>query len=160
MFGPQLHGSGHLFLHDVNPSFLLQAKRKLRDARIKNFTCIQGDSSTLRKLHRKMDWVLVDPPSTGSGHYRRYAERKWLFSDDSLNEKICVQREIFRQALKYMKNGGKIVYCTSSILPEENAEQIKFFCDTYNLYLSSEPVYALPQSRGMNGFFSAVLERH
>jgi len=158
VFGPDLNGKGHLFLHDVNENFLVQARRKLRDAKIKNFTCVAADSPQLKKLYRKMDWVLVDPPSTGSGHYRRYPERKWLFSEESLAEKIEIQKEIFKNALKFMKKGGKIVYSTSSILPEENAEQIKYFCNTHNLYLSEEPVYALPQSRGMDGFFCAILE--
>ena len=160
VFGSQLKGSGHLFLHDVNTNFLAQAKRKLRDANIKNFTCVPNDSPQLKRLVRKMDWVLVDPPSTGSGHYRRYPDRKWLFSDESLSEKIQIQREIFKEAIKFMKKGGKIVYSTSSILPEENAEQIKYFCNIHSLYLTAEPVYALPQSRGMDGFFCAVMERH
>jgi 16S rRNA (cytosine967-C5)-methyltransferase len=158
VFGPKLKGKGHLFLHDVNDRYLIQARHKLKGAGLKNFTCLSPDSIQLKKLKGMVDWILVDPPSTGSGHYRRYPDRKWLYSDNLLNEKILNQRDIFQNALRYLKRGGKIVYATSSILPEENAEQIKYFCDKHKLFLSSEPVYSLPQSRGMDGFFCAVLE--
>lgn len=160
VIGPALQSKGHLFLHDVNPKYLVQAKQKLRNAKIKNFTTIPPQSDQLRLLRNKMDWVLVDVPSTGSGQFRRYPERKWLYSAELLERTVSVQQEIFSAALKFLKpKTGKIVYATSSILPAENIEQVKFFCQTHKLYLSSEPVHSLPQSRGMDGFFSAILER-
>ena len=161
VFAPVLKGKGHLFLHDIQSRYLVQARHKLRDAGIRNFSCLGPDASQqLRRLRGKMDWILVDPPSTGSGHYRRYPERKWLFNDSMLDQKVKVQREIFASALQYLRgNGGKIVYATSSILPEENAHQLEYFCERHKLFLSTEPVYSLPQSHGMDGFFCAVLER-
>ena len=159
VFGPQLKGKGHLFLHDVNEFYLKQAKRKLYNAKIRNFSCLTTGSPQLDSLKRKMDWILVDVPSTGSGQFRRYPERKWLYSDESLQKHIADQREIFKRALTYLSRKGKIVYSTSSILPDENMEQVKHFCESHKLYLVKEPVFSLPQSHGMDGFFSAVLER-
>jgi 16S rRNA (cytosine967-C5)-methyltransferase len=155
VFGPKLGGKGHLFLYDINPVFLKQASRKLRDAGIRNFTCLESEP---RNLGSNMDWVLIDPPTTGSGQFRRYPDRKWLYSDAFLKESVVLQRQIFESGLRYLKRGGKIVYATGSIMPEENEEQVKYFCDKHKLYLVKEPVYALPQSHGMDGFFCAILE--
>lgn len=159
VLGPKLQGKGHLFLHDVNPRYLLQARKKLRETGIRNFTCVSPGSEQFSGLKGKMDWVLVDPPSTGTGQFRRYPDRKWLFSDSRLNETVQQQRAIFATALEKMNPQGKIVYSTSSILPEENEMQIKHFCDMHKLYLVSEPIYSLPVSHGMDGFFCAIMER-
>lgn len=160
VFAPSLKGKGHLFLHDVNERYLTQARNKMRNSRIKNFSILAPGSPQLDLLKRKMDWIIVDVPSTGSGQFRRYPERKWMYSDAYLDRIVELQRSIFSDSLKYLKKRGKIVYSTSSVLPEENLEQVKYFCDKHKLYLVHEPVYSLPQSRGMDGFFSAVLERH
>lgn len=154
VFGPNMAGKGHLFLHDVNQRYLMQARQKLRNAKIRNFTL----SSPVQK--RSMDWILIDVPSTGTGSFRRYPDRKWLFTNELLEKSIALQREIFAQALPFLKKRGKIVYATASILPEENMHQVQYFCDTHKMYLSGEPVHALPQSHGMDGFFSATLEFH
>jgi len=155
VFGPSLRGKGHLYLNDVNARFLIKAKQNLSRAGVKNFSVLAGES----KLQRTMDWVLVDAPSSGSGQFRRYPERKWLFSEKRLNESVEKQREIFQAALRYLKKKGKIVYSVSSILPEEGLEQVKHLCSVHKLYLSSAPVHSLPESHGMDGFFTAVLER-
>ena len=159
VFGPSLQGKGHLYLHDVNGRYLTQAKKKMRAARIKNFSALVAGCPQTDLLRRRMDWVLVDAPSTGSGQYRRYPDRKWLFSDELLESTVETQRMIFKEALRYLKKSGKIVYSTASIFPEENLEQVKYFCNQHGLYLTQEPVHSLPQSHGMDGFFCAVLER-
>jgi 16S rRNA (cytosine967-C5)-methyltransferase len=156
VFGPTLQGKGHIFLHDINPRYLQQARMKMKAAKIPNFTIIASEENRLRG---KMDYVLVDAPSTGSGQFRRYPERKWMFTDDSLTSSVQRQRDIFKQALKYLRGDGKIIYSVSSILSPETWEQVKYFCETHKLFLSYEPVHSLPVSHGMDGFFCAIMER-
>lgn len=156
VFAPCLNGKGHLFLHDINLRYLVQARRKLGNSRIRNFT-----TSIANISKKSMDWILLDVPSTGSGQYRRYPERKYLFTPSQLELTIQKQREIFQSALPFLKKtGGKIVYATASILPDENMKQVEYFCHTHKMYLSGDPVHSLPQSHGMDGFFAATLEFH
>ena len=157
VFGSSLRGKGHLFLHDINSKYMQQSRLKMKAAKIPNFTVV--DSSQLSRFRGKMDFVLVDPPSTSSGQYRRYPERKWLYSDEFLSESISRQREIFKQALAFLKRDGKIIFSVSSILSPETWEQVKYFCDTHKLFLSFEPVHSLPMSHGIDGFFCAIMER-
>ena len=152
--------TGKLYLHDVRDRLLTQARTRLRKAGITNYELITSESENLKKLVGKCNWVVVDVPSSGTGVFRNNPELKWKYNDDFVKNCVEKQREIFSQAVKYLRRkNGKIVYITGSVLPEENAEQVKYFCLTHKLLLSKEPVHSLPQSRGMNGFFCAVMER-
>mmetsp|Transcript_43710 Transcript_43710/g.115594 ORF Transcript_43710/g.115594 Transcript_43710/m.115594 type:complete len:384 (-) Transcript_43710:16-1167(-) len=158
-FAPPMLNRGQVFLHDNRDTKLFEAKRRLRKAGIRNYTILPPAHPLLPKLRAKMDWVLVDAPCSQTGALRRNPDMKWTYSDDRLWKWVAQQREIFELALKYMKDDGKIVYATCSALDEENAQQVRFFCERFGLYLSHAPLHALPQSKGMDGFFCATMER-
>lgn len=156
---PPMLNQGHVFMHDPRDQKLFEAKSRMRKAGVRNYTLLPPSHPLLPKLRTKMDWVLVDAPCSQTGALRRNPDMKWTYTDDRLWQWVALQREIFEAALKYLKDGGKIVYATCSTLDEENAQQVRFFCERFGLYLSHPPLHALPQSRGMDGFFCATMER-
>jgi len=158
-FAPPMLNQGHVYLHDVRDQILFQSKQRLRKAGIKNYTILPPCHPILSKIQGKMDWVLVDAPCSQTGALRRNPDMKWTYTDDKLWGWVAKQREIFEIALKYIKPTGRIVYATCSALDEENAQQVRFFCEKFGLYLSHAPLHALPQSKGMDGFFCATMER-
>lgn len=158
-FGPPMLNRGHVYLHDNRDTILFESRRRMRKAGIKNYTILPPSHPLLPKLRGKLDWVLVDAPCSQTGALRRNPDMKWTYSDDRLWRWVAQQREIFEIALKYMKDDGRIVFATCSILEEENAQQVRFFCEKFGLYLSHPPLHALPQTRGMDGFFCATMER-
>ena len=53
---------------------------------------------------------------------------------------------------------SRIVYCTCSILPEENIMQVAKFCDRHGFKIENDEVFqTFPKSKGMDGFFSVTL---
>ena len=106
-----------------------------------------------------MDWVLVDAPCSGSGTIRRNPDMKWKFDPEALAELVGMQKNIFEKALSYMKPGGKIVYATCSIFPEENEAQVEHFLNTYPIEIVGEPFKSLPQRNGMDGFFGCTFRK-
>mmetsp|Transcript_31776 Transcript_31776/g.91352 ORF Transcript_31776/g.91352 Transcript_31776/m.91352 type:complete len:384 (+) Transcript_31776:66-1217(+) len=158
-FAPPMLNGGHVYLHDNRDLKLFEARKRMRKASVKNYTLLPPGHPLLPKLRGKMDWVLVDAPCSQTGSLRRNPDMKWTYSDDRLWLWVAQQREIFEMALKYLNDGGKIVYATCSTLEEENAQQVRFFCEKFGLYLSRPPLHALPQSKGMDGFFVATMER-
>lgn len=158
-FAHKLQEKGQIFLHDIRPRALVEAKRRLKRAGIENGQIIQAKAPHLEKLKKKMDWVLVDVPCSGSGTLRRNPDMKWKFSREMLERITRQQREIFKEALSYLKEGGKIVYATCSLLPEENEEQIEFFQQELGCTLATRPFRSLPTEGGMDGFFGAVLTK-
>lgn len=155
-FAHKMQHTGQIYLHDIRPRILLEAKKRLRRAGIQNTQIVKSDR---KKLKKKMDWILVDAPCTGTGTYRRNPDMKWKFTNEMLVRLIGQQRMIFEKALSFMKPEGRIVYGTCSILKEENHEQVDHFINTYNLKLDGEPFQSFPSERGMDGFFGIVLKR-
>ena len=92
---------------------------------------VHHDKETLRKmLKNKCDWVLLDVPCSGSGVMRRNPDMRWKFNMDKFNEIIKVQELLLKESLHFLKpKKGKVVYCTCSVLPEENLNQIMKFVD-------------------------------
>ena len=151
---PRLQGRGQLFLHDVRKRPLLAAKQRFKRAGIQTFQLVE----TLPKaLLRRMDWILLDVPCSGSGTWRRNPDQKWKFSKSLLLRLVEEQRSIIAKALPYLHPNGKLVYATCSVLAEENEEQVAWIEKTYNL-LPVKPFFkSTPQPNEKDGFFAAVL---
>lgn len=148
---PLMHKSGQLYLHDIRPQALLEAKKRFRRASIQNV------QFNLPIKQASMDWVIVDVPCSGTGTYRRNPDLKWKFETINLSSLIEEQRQIFDEALKYLHSHGTIVYMTCSILPNENEQQIDYFQKKYSLKVV-EKFQTLPLLNGMDGFFAVSLK--
>lgn len=160
-FAPSMEGKGQIFLHDVRAHALVECRKRLKRAGVQNGQIVHADDETrLSKLKKRMDWVLVDAPCSGTGTLRRNPDMKWKFDLEMLERLAGLQRQIFERALSFLKPGGKIVYGTCSILKEENEQQIEHFIKTYNLQLVGAPFESLPSEGGMDGFFGAVLQKN
>ena len=72
--------------------------------------CFQN-ITTLKKLKKKMDWVLVDAPCSGTGTLRRNPDMKWRFSSEGLAELVTKQRVIFEEAFQYSKTQWNYYFC-------------------------------------------------
>jgi 16S rRNA (cytosine967-C5)-methyltransferase len=156
---PRLNGLGQLYLHDIRPQVLLEARKRLKRAGIQNAQPLSVDSPNKRLLKLKMDWVLVDAPCTGTGTLRRNPDMKWKFDNQTLQRMLIEQRKIFDEALTYLKPGGHIVYATCSVLPQENQEQAAYFLERYSLEHVGETFSSFPISGEMDGFFGIVFKK-
>lgn len=151
---PQMHGKGQIYLHDVRQHALAEAKKRLKRAGIQNAQILYEKSENLKKLKKKMEWVLVDAPCSGTGTLRRNPDMKWKLSQEMIDRLIGQQRMIFETALSFLKPGGHIVYATCSILKKENERQTEHFLSTYPLELIKE-FRTCPSPGSMDGFYAA-----
>lgn len=158
-FAPALEGTGQIYLHDIRVYALEEARKRLRRAGIQNAQVLYPDSPHLAKLKKKMKWVLVDAPCTGTGTMRRNPDMKWKFDEETLPRLLGQQRTIFEKALSFMHPEGRIVYGTCSLLKQENEEQLHHFIKTYSLQQEGEIFQSWPTLEGMDGFFGVVLKR-
>lgn len=159
-FAPFMQNKGQIFLHDVRKHALLESRKRLRRAGIQNAQQVDAEDLTrLKKLKKKMDWVLVDAPCSGTGTLRRNPDMKWKFDGAGLQRLVGQQRVIFEKSLSFLKPGGSIIYGTCSCLNEENEEQVEHFIKTYGLELASPVLKILPTMGGMDGFFGAVFKQ-
>ncbi len=158
-FAPSMNRKGQIYLHDIRTFALQEARRRLKRAGIQNAQCLPPGHSQLDRIKNKCDWVLIDVPCSGTGTLRRNPDQKWKIDAPMIERLIPQQREIAAKALDYVKPGGRFVYATCSILPEENQDQVDFFLAHFPLVIENEPLALLPQSRGMDGFFVAIFRK-
>jgi len=156
---PQMRQKGQLYLHDIREKALYEGRKRLKRAGAQNIQIVSANSPQLKKLKKKMDWVLVDAPCSGMGTLRRNPDMKWRFDENTIPKLIGLQRIIFEKALSFMKPDGYIVYATCSMLAEENQDQVNHFINTYDLEIASEPFQSWPLPGGMDGFYGVVLQK-
>ncbi|MFM8354730.1 MAG: 16S rRNA (cytosine(967)-C(5))-methyltransferase RsmB [Gammaproteobacteria bacterium] len=78
---------------------------------------------------RPYDHILVDAPCSGSGTLRRHPEIKVIRDPATVRTHAEVQGRLLRSLWTVLRPGGLLVYCTCSLLPEENDHVIGAFLD-------------------------------
>lgn len=116
------------------------------------------------------DRILVDAPCSGTGILRRQPDIRLLRQREELAKLNALQGALLRALFPQLKAGGRLVYCTCSVLREEGEAVVaKFVAETPNARALSLPErygvtagpgrQRLPTCRGPDGFFYAVLEK-
>ena len=157
-----MENKGQLIAMDIYGSKLKELKRRARRNGAHNIEPREITSTKVfKKLYGSADRVLIDAPCTGLGVLRRNPDTKWKLQPDFLEKITKTQQEIIRSYSKIVKGGGKMVYATCSILPQENADQVKSFLTSEegkDFYLAKEKkIYA--SRDGFDGFYMALLTR-
>jgi len=119
------------------------------------------NSKVYKKLYASADRVLIDAPCTGLGVLRRNPDAKWKLQPEFLDKITKVQQEILKNYSKMVKEGGKLIYATCSIIPQENTEQIKQFLDSEEgkVFSLEEEMNIYASESGFDGFYMARMIR-
>ncbi len=171
---------GQIHATDSDKSRLAPIFERLKRAETRNVQ-VHPAKSDLSALEGRMDCVLIDAPCTGAGTWRRRPDAKWRLSAAQLAQRCNEQAGILEAAKKYVKPGGRLVYVTCSLFPEENAAQVESFraanpefafadhqarvealipgLGPDEHYLSKEGVTLTPRLTGTDGFFVSVMEK-
>ncbi len=180
--GADMQNTGQLFAYDRDRTQLRPIFERIRRAGLRNVQVLDaGKEQALRDLGARFDVVLIDAPCTGSGVWRRRPDAKWRVKPANLTTRIAEQRDVLALGAELTKPGGRLVYVTCSLLPEENTEQIASFLERHHAFTvipyatrwadaigTSAPRSAdgrddtlllTPHQHGTDGFFIAVLER-
>jgi len=86
----------------------------------------------IQERFRLVDAVLLDAPCSGTGVLSKRADLRWRRSESDLDEFTRQQDELLDAAANMVKRGGRLVYATCSIEPEENMERIEHFLSVYD----------------------------
>ncbi|MBN2479457.1 MAG: RsmB/NOP family class I SAM-dependent RNA methyltransferase, partial [Parachlamydiales bacterium] len=155
-YAPKMLKKGQIYLYDIRDFALKEAKKRFKRAGIENFQIITSEK--LNRLTNKMDKVILDVPCSGSGTLMRNPDMKWRFKLENQISLIETQRNIFSEGIKYLKPGGKIIYITCSIFPDENEKQVEYFINKYSLK-EEKRFFTFPKTNLHDGFFGSVLKR-
>ncbi len=178
MLAAAMNSQGRLYALDVSEKRLANLKPRLKRSGASNIQPMliaHENDLKVKRLSGKIDRVLVDAPCSGLGTLRRNPDLKFRQSPQSLAELKQKQSAILASASRLVKKGGRLVYATCSILPEENQDIVQAF-------LAAHPDFVLlpagavlqqqkvalemgdylelrPHLHNTDGFFAAVMER-
>jgi 16S rRNA (cytosine967-C5)-methyltransferase len=107
------------------------------------------------------DAVLADVPCTASGVVRRNPDAKWLRREDDIASFARTQARILEALWHVVRPGGKLLYATCSLFPEENSQQIRRFLSSgvaRGEATVSHEEQLLPDAE-RDGFYYCLLEK-
>jgi 16S rRNA (cytosine967-C5)-methyltransferase len=107
---------------DISAERLMRVRDNLHRLRL-NANLIEGDAATWSP-YDEYDAVLVDVPCTATGTIRRHPDILRLKRQDDVRKIGEVQTNLLRNAMRIVKPGGLVVFCSCSLEPEEGPEQI------------------------------------
>jgi 16S rRNA (cytosine967-C5)-methyltransferase len=109
-----------------------------------------ADATHPLPFFRKFDRILVDAPCSGTGTLDRNPEIKWRLQEADLAPFHERQRKILENALQCLAPGGKLVYATCSLEPEENENVVQG-------WHVEQTMLRLPGRDPGDGFFAALI---
>jgi 16S rRNA (cytosine967-C5)-methyltransferase len=154
-----MNNDGHILAFDDVPKRLAPLRERVERA---GATCIQQADKRGGPIwgDGKFDIVFLDAPCSGTGTWRRQPELRWRLTPERLAELTRLQDWLLDDAARHTAPGGRLVYATCSLLPEENEDRVAAFLARTPGFSRARPVdfRASPAKTGTDGFFAAVLE--
>ena len=116
------------------------------------------------------DRILVDAPCSATGVIRRHPDIKYLRKPGDMDSICENQYDILKSLWPLLKQEGKLLYVTCSVLNDENDRQIQQFISEFSdaIVCHIESTWGtdrefgrqiLPGHDGMDGFYYAVISK-
>jgi len=124
---------------------------------------LTADATSLLEL--KPEWnasfhrILLDAPCSGLGTLARHPDARWRISLAQIDELVDLQSKLLDALLPLLMQGGRFVYSTCTIHPDENERQIERLIDRYPRLVMVEQKQRWPGVGAPgDGFYAAVMQ--
>ncbi len=126
-----------------------------------NLKLVASDSTSALANDASFDAVFIDAPCTNTGTLGAHPGARWRFGPKSIKDLGDIQAGLIRSGAKHVRPGGRLVWSTCSLEPEENGQLIRRFLEENPGWSEGEQHEFLPDlERGpTDGGFAARLER-
>ncbi len=145
---------GHLVACDPDP----QRRQRLKENCERLGADVETTVPDAPSAAGPFDAILVDAPCSNSGVLRRRIDARWRLTAQELERCRALQSRLLETASARLKPGGRVVYSTCSLEPEENS-------GTVDSFLEKHPAFRLVRSNqfgpipdGVDGAFVALLQ--
>ncbi len=173
-FGALMENSGKIYALDIHEHRVALIRKNAERLGVDIIEARKEDATErLAGSYGNMDRVIADVPCSGLGVIRRRVDLKWRLQPSQVTELARLQSKILKNAAECVRPGGILVYCTCTILRNENEEVVEDFLlahPEFELsprapkgaedYLTDEgSIRIMPGDEDMDGFFIARLRR-
>ncbi len=130
---------------DVSEAKLARMRSTLERLKLgERVECVvtNGTSSLPARL---FDGVLVDAPCTNTGVLAQRPEARWRFGPKNKAELIALQSHLLRDGAERVRVGGRLVWSTCSLEPDENTRLVRAFLSEQTQFTLEEESESLPE---------------
>ncbi|SFK93592.1 RsmB/NOP family class I SAM-dependent RNA methyltransferase [Shimia haliotis] len=106
---------------DDNPSRMARVEENLKRTGL-SATLVVGDAMAQQGAY---DAILLDAPCSATGTMRRHPDLPFAKDGSEFGDLIGMQEVFLDHALSLLKPGGRLVFCTCSLLPDEGEVQVE-----------------------------------
>lgn len=129
-----LEGTGQVIARDVSEKKCTKIEENVKrcgvgNIRIEVWDALEFDVS----LEQACDFVLVDAPCSGFGVLGDKPEIKYRVRKEDLHTLPELSKKILKNAVRYVKPGGTLLFSTCTLNPKENTEIRQWLMQTYTL---------------------------
>lgn len=151
-------GGGELVAMDRHADRLRTLRLNLDRLGLRPVVLVQGDAGDGAALPvGTFDRILLDAPCTNTGVLRRRPDARWRFSEAHLRKQTAQQLRLLLALLPRLAPGGRLVYSTCSLEPEENALLVAHVLAQLDGFEQIDSLARLPTRDGTDGAFAALL---
>lgn len=108
----------------------------------------------------RYDRVLVDAPCSNTGVLRRRLEARWRLREEELPKLVAQQLQALLSVAELLKTGGRLVYSTCSLEPEENRGVVDQFIEQRPNFSFVRDRQLTPYKEKVDGAYVAVMTKN
>ena len=154
----KMENQGRLIACDYDKIRLLRLEQNLKRLGVTSSTVVLIDwlqqSSPFEPC--TFDAILVDAPCTNTGVIRRRTDVRWRLTPQDFARMQSLQNRIVKATARLLKPGGRLVYSTCSIEPEENERVVNSIDQEIPELHFAEAKSSMPIRDRVDGAFAAL----
>ncbi len=168
-----MNNEGKIYAFDIDKARVKRMNEILRRTGVEIAETVKADGRRAPEIlgEEIADRVMLDAPCTSDGTIAKNPELRWRLREKNIPKVVTLQKELIESAWRLLKPGGRLLYSTCSMLPEENEEVVKWFLERHadaKLIPLSGPysegfldgtMRAWPHRHKTTGFFYALMEK-
>ncbi|MCD6301032.1 MAG: RsmB/NOP family class I SAM-dependent RNA methyltransferase [Staphylothermus sp.] len=169
-----MKNKGVIYAFDIDDKRIRRMKEILKRAGIKIVEIIKEDARKAPEILGESiaNRVLLDAPCSSDGTLMKNPDLRWRLREEKVYELQSLQLQMLGAGWRLLKRGGRILYCTCSMLKEENEDVISRFLEEHRGEAKLIPLNgpydpgfipgtmrAFPHRHRTIGFFYALIEK-
>ena len=174
LLAEEMQNTGTLYSCDAAENRVQLIRTAVERMGFTNVKTLCNDATQTNPALPQADRILADVPCSGLGILAKKPDLRYKKLDPARQaELLATQAAILDTAARLLKAGGRLVYSTCTIEPEENQLQIRAFLQRHPEFCVAEPAVAFPAGMtvteygalsvptrtGMDGFFLCALQK-
>jgi 16S rRNA (cytosine967-C5)-methyltransferase len=154
-----MRGQGRLVAMDLHNDRLARLRENLQRLGCADFvTVVQANAMNVTdEAGGPFDRILLDVPCSNTGVLRRRPDARWRFTEARLARLVRTQRALLERLAGLLKPGGRLVYSTCSLEPEEDEALVAAFLKGRHEFKRISEHKIFPPKARTDGAYVALL---